>query len=384
MMAKGLRASAALAAALWLAPAPVRGEGPEPGPAPAEAGPAAVEPPAGAGPTGEPPAPPPQPGQAPSAGPGKPGLLDASHAAAEEQLGDLVDWLDSLFGDPRYLEFGPQLSTVRWRSEVRLTDEPRAYPHTTALVDLHLPAATAWLSRAHVVVSGDRAAEGAPADERPVTELAADQGRLELRFDLLRQPGTLFYLGGGVRFTWPPDPLVRLRLRQDLRLATSLLARLTPSAFWELRQGFGGTMQLDLDQILSRAVLVRAGGGMLLSEKSRGLEWGTSLELRAQIDARLAGALGGSMRGAERSPVAVEQYRVFARLRRDVLRRWLFAEIEPEVVWPAAPGGGYRTVLGVILRLEVLFVSESRAPEPAAPAPAAAPPEARPPDVPWP
>jgi hypothetical protein len=381
-MAKGFRASAALAAVLSLTPAPVRGTGleREPPPTPVEAGSASVEPPAG--PAGEPPTAAPQPGQAPSAGPGEPGLLDTSHAAVEERLRGLVDWLDRFFGDPRYLEFGPQRSTVRWRSEVRLTDEPRAYPRTTALVDLRLPAATAWLSRAHIVVSGDREADGAPGDEGPVAELAAGQGRLELRFDLLRRPGTLFYLGGGVRFTWPPDPFVRLRLRQDLPLTAWLLGRFTPSAFWELQSGFGSSVQLDLDQAISRTALVRASGGMLLSEKSRGLEWGTSLELRGQIAGRLAGALGGSMRGAERSPVAVEQYRAFGRLRSDVLRRWLFMEIEPEVVWPATPGRGYGTILGVILRLEVLFVSESGAPEPAAPAPTAAPPEARPPDVP--
>jgi len=346
-MAKGFRASAALAAVLSLTPAPVRGEGPEPEPPPA---------------------------------PVEAGLLDTSHAAVEERLRGLVDWLDRFFGDPRYLEFGPQRSTVRWRSEVRLTDEPRAYPRTTALVDLRLPAATAWLSRAHIVVSGDREAGGTPGDEGPVAELAAGQGRLELRFDLLRRPGTLFYLGGGVRFTWPPDPFVRLRLRQDLPLTASLLARFTPSAFWELQSGFGSSVQLDLDQAISRTALVRASGGMLSSEKSRGLEWGTSLELRGQITGRLVGALGGSLRGAERSPVAVEQYRAFARLRSDVLRRWLFMEMEPEVVWPAAPGGGYGTVLGVILRLEVLFASESGAPEPAAPAPAAPAPAAAPPE----
>jgi hypothetical protein len=295
---------------------------------------------------------------------------------------DLVDWLDRFFGDRRYLEFGTQRSTVRWRSEVRLTDEPRAYPHTTALVDLRLPAATAWLSRAHIVVSGDRVAEGGASDEGgPVTALAAGQGRLELRLDLLRQPGTLFYLGGGLRFAWPPDPFVRLRLRQDMPLATALLARVTPSVFWELRQGMGATMQLDLDRAVSRAAVVRVSGSVLASEKSRGLEWGTSLELLGQITARLAGALGGSARGAEKSPVAVDQFRVFGRLRRDVLRRWLFLELEPEVVWPVDPSGARRTVLGVILRLEVLFVSESGA-EPASPAPAEAPPEAPPPDAP--
>jgi hypothetical protein len=377
-MAKGFRASATLAAALWLAAGPVRGEQPEPPPSPSEAEPSPASPPQGPGPTGEPPAAAPQP--QPPEGRREPGLLDTTHTAVEGSLGDLVDWLDRFFGDRRYLEFGPQRSTVRWRSEVRLTDEPRAYPHTTAMVDLRLPAASAWLSRAHLVVSGDRVAEGegVPGDEGPVAELAAGQGRLELRYDLLRRPRTLFYLGGGLRFAWPLDPFVRLRLRQDLPLASTLLARFTPSAFWELRQGFGSTAQLDLDQALSRTWLVRASGGVLVSEKSRGLEWGTSLELLGQITGRLAGALGGSMRGAERSPVAVDQYRVFGRLRRDVLRHWLFLEVEPEVVWPAVPGAGYRTVLGVILRLEVLFVSETPAQ-----GPAAAKPEG-PPEVPWP
>ena len=431
-MARAVRAWVALAAALALAPAEAGGQ--EPGPAapaaeaappgqPSPAGPAAE--PRDAEPSGEPaaPAPPPEPAAAKPSGapaaptqppgepapsapparpaeaaPGKPGVLDSSHAAMEEQLRDLVDWLDRFFGDRRFLEFGPQRSTVRWRSEVRLTDEPHAYPHTTALVDFRLPAATAWLSRFHLVVAGDRVGdpEGAPGEAPPATELAAGQGRLELRYDLLRQPRTLFYLGGGVRFAWPPDPFVRVPLRQDFPLARSLLARFTPSFFWELSQGFGAAMQLDFDQAISRTSLIRLSGGMLVSEKSRGLEWGTSLELRTPISGWLAGALGGSVNGVERSPVAVEKYRVFGRLRGDVFRHWLFVEVEPEVVWPADPPRGYRTVLGVILRLEVLFVSEVKSSRPApsampgAPAPGAAePPPAAgapdaPADVPWP
>ncbi|HEU4385615.1 MAG TPA: hypothetical protein VFR85_19170, partial [Anaeromyxobacteraceae bacterium] len=60
-------------------------------------------------------------------------------------------------------------------------------------------------------------------------------------------------------------------------------------------------------------------------------------------------------------------------LRADVFRQWLFAEVEPEVVWPADPPRGYRTVLGIILRLEVLFVSEARPADAPAPSEAAQP-----------
>ncbi len=339
-MAKAFRACAALAAASWLAAAQAHDTGWEPAPPPA-----AVE-------EAEPPA--------------EAGLLDSSHQAVQEGLGGLVDWLDRFFADPRYLEFGPQRSTLRWRSEVRLTDEPRAYPRTTALVDLRLPAAGQWLSRLHLVLAGEGEAEGTPAaSQGSLTEVSAGQGLLELRLDLVRRPATLFYLGSGVRLRWPPEPVTRLRLRQDVPLAASLLARFTPSAFWEQRQGFGASAQLDLDQAVAGTALVRASGSAMRSEKSRGLEWAASLEGRDQITPRTAVALGGSMRGAERSPVAVEQYRTFARLRRDVLRRWLFVEIEPEVVWPVTPAGTRLTILGVILRLEVLFEAESRPPGPA-------------------
>lgn len=398
-MARALPASVALAAMLALLPAGAHGQ--EAGPPPA--------------PPGEPESPAPGTGQPPpaaEAAPPKPGALETSHAAVEEQLRDLVDWLDRFFGDRRYLEFGPQRSTVRWRSEVRLTDEPHAYPHTTGLVDLRLPAATAWLSRAHLVLSGDQLpGEGAPGGEEPATEVTAGQGRLELRYDLLRRPGSLLYLGGGIRFAWPPDPFVRIRLRQDFHPARSLLARFTPTAFWELSQGLGGTLQLDLDQGIAGEAVLRASGGLLRSEKSRGLEWGTSLELRAPLERRLVGALGGSMRGVQQSAATVEQYRTYARLRADVFRQWLFAEVEPEMVFPANPAGGYRTILGVIVRLEVLFVSEITAsppptvgiptapavpapvtPAPAAPGPAAPeaapsrePPAGSPPsEIPWP
>jgi hypothetical protein len=160
---------------------------------------------------------------------------------------------------------------------------------------------------------------------------------------------------------------------------------------------------------------VRLGGSGLVSEGSAGFEWGAELALLAAFGQRVGGQFGAAVRGASRpAPLAsgvvppdLERYRLYARLRRDFYRRWLFLEVEPEVAWPwddvvarelalaPPPGGGFagiatpldgprgrHPVWGVTLRVEVQFHGEEAAPppppppppEPADPPPAGAPP----------
>ena len=59
----------------------------------------------------------------------------------------------------------------------------------------------------------------------------------------------------------------------------------------------------------------------------------------------------------------VAVYRLFTRVRRDVWRRWLFLELEPEVSWPTAPPLGRHKEHAVTLRVEVAFDGRAREPE---------------------
>jgi hypothetical protein len=70
---------------------------------------------------------------------------------------------------------------------------------------------------------------------------------------------------------------------------------------------------------------------------------------------QIGAQLGFGISGATKAPVDVDAYRVYLRFRRDVYRRWLFAELSPEYDWPWAPIIGRRGLWSIALRLEVQF-----------------------------
>ena len=90
-------------------------------------------------------------------------------------------------------------------------------------------------------------------------------------------------------------------------------------------------------------------------ERSRGVEWGGDLSLMGTLRARIGAQLGFNVSGATRAPVDVDVYRFYLRLRRDVYRKWIFLELDPEYAWPWEPDVGRRGTWAVSLRLEVQF-----------------------------
>jgi hypothetical protein len=143
-------------------------------------------------------------------------------------------------------------------------------------------------------------------------------------------------------------------------------------------------LSAELDRPLKR-VLLRLSGDATRSERSNGVEWGSEfavvVPLPPKSAAQVAVATGGAteawvavpdpVTGASRSrPVPqIDRTRVYARLRTDVYRRWLFVEIEPEVAWPWTPERKRYSAWGLAFRVEVQFQGKEAPPKPPPPPP---------------
>ncbi len=69
------------------------------------------------------------------------------------------------------------------------------------------------------------------------------------------------------------------------------------------------------------------------------------------------------MEVTERPAWIAQNYRVLARYRRNVYRKWLFLEGEPDIHWPRKEDGSRKPVWGATLRVEILFTGAGPDPQ---------------------
>jgi hypothetical protein len=178
----------------------------------------------------------------------------------------------------------------------------------------------------------------------------------EIRFGAYRGTRTTADLGVGFLAQIPPAAFARARYRLALPVGRVFLWRSSYSVFWRTDTHLGTKVDTSLERHLAESTLVRlAASSQVAQRKTRDLEYGADLSLLHAFTETSALALGAGLSGATRATVAVDRYRLFTRGRQAVLRRWIFAELEPEVSWPWQRDFGRRREYAVTLRLEVQF-----------------------------
>ena len=305
--------------------------------------------------------PPPPREERPAEGTTSPGaILDTTHSSLERNLLEWVIWFDDFFGNVRTEDSRPPRFFLRWRNSLRWEEEGGALRfRTSARAHLRLPKVS---ERLQLVIAGESEAEPAPLlpedPGNPGFDRTLQDTRLvntELRYYLLERTRTFLFLGAGIRVKFPMEYFARTRFYHTQHFGEAYLARFGETLFWKNEEGFGETTEIDLERKLARKTILRLANAGTVSEESNGLEWGSELALLHAFSPRSAITLGGGLSGRTRPSAVVENYRVFVRVRRNFLRRWLFFELEPEVTWPRSESGSYASSFAATFRLEVLF-----------------------------
>jgi hypothetical protein len=282
--------------------------------------------------------------------------LDVTHEFVETRLFAPVLRFDRFFSDDLDLDEDRARSYLRWRTALRFDAEDHPALGTGLRANLRLPGLNALLGRMRLVVATEaRQSLEALAPEDPAHR-ARRGGDAELRFDVLEALHTHGDLGAGVLFRLPPGAFARAGLRWRLALGESFLTRLALNGFWRTDLRFGTSASARVEQALGEHAVLRAGQELFLAQRSPdGLEWTPSLGLIVGLGRRSAVSMGASAAWRRDAAPRIERYVLAARFRRDVYRRWLFAEVEPEVYWPWSPALGRHAAMAVTLRLEVQF-----------------------------
>jgi hypothetical protein len=283
---------------------------------------------------------------------------DRTHTRVEGELFEATVWFDQFFGDDRLVVYESPESFLRWMSDIRWDEKERFSARSTVRASLRLPRLK---KRWKLVISGEtRGDPNAITPEDPGNPGLFEGSRVrtgstELIYDIHRTARSSLDVGAGVRVRIPPDAFVRTRFQHARPVGFRTLGRFTATAYWNARDGLGESNQVDLERWLAPPTLLRWSNFITIEEKNDGWIWGTELSLLHKISPKSAITFAGGVLGATRPAWNAENYRVLARYRRNVFRKWLFLEGEPDVHWPRKEGEDRKPVWGGTLRVEILF-----------------------------
>jgi hypothetical protein len=286
------------------------------------------------------------------------GWVDRTHSRVERDLFDTVLWFDRFFGDERVDVAERPESFLRWMNDLRWDEEEHFSFRSTVRASLRLPRLK---KRWRLVISGETRGDPnaiTPEDPgNPGLDVGSRvrSGSTELVYDILRTPRSTFDVGAGVRVKIPPDAFVRTRFQHARPVAPNTLGRFTATAFWDARDGLGESNQVDLERWLAPPTLLRWSNTFSIAEKIPGWTWGTDLSLLQKLSPKSAITFAGGVSGSTRPAWIAQNYRILARYRRNVYRKWLFLEGEPDIHWPRKEDGSRKPVWGATLRAEIVF-----------------------------
>ena len=284
--------------------------------------------------------------------------VDRSHTWVERGLFDVVVWFDHFFGDERMVVIERPEAYLRWKTELRWDEEEQYSFRSSVRASLRLPR---MKKRWRLVFTSESKGDPnavIPEDPGNPGLNPASQVRTsstELIYDVFRTTHSVLDAGVGVQVKIPPNAFVRTRYQHARPLALDTLGRLTVTAYWDAQKGFGESNQVDLERWLAPPTLLRWSNSFTIEENGYGWAWGTDLSLLHKFSPKSAITFSGGASGSTEPAWIAQNYRVLARYRRNVWRKWLFLEGEPEIHWPRMEDGTRKPLWSATLRAEIVF-----------------------------
>jgi hypothetical protein len=284
-----------------------------------------------------------------------------THDRIEQTILEQAIRIDDFFGNVTTENLKNTEYKLRWRNSFKISDDGNVHYGATVRANVVLSKINEQL---RLSIYGDRDATestqslaedpGNPGFDRTETPT----GRIvntELRYQLIHSPITDFFLGAGARVTLPMEAFVRGRFSRIYRLSDVFLFRFAETVFINDFEDAGETTEVSFDQQLDRETLLRMASSGTLSQDIDGMEWGAELSLIRELSPKSAIMLAGGVHGNTHLSSEIGNYEIFVRYRRNILRSWLFLELEPQQSWPRGADGGYSSDFSFVFRLEILF-----------------------------
>lgn len=159
-------------------------------------------------------------------------------------------------------------------------------------------------------------------------------------------------IDAGIRWRLPPDPFVRFRARRYAYFSEWEM-KLSQTATYRVSEGFREDTQVQMNYPLNieKQFRVSAKADYLLNDGYFKLNYGAGLYHRLSKKAAIgfvAGAGGNTEHGA-----TFNAYNAGVRYRRQIWKKYIFAEVAPEFIWTTDKE--YDTTPVIMFRIESVF-----------------------------
>ena len=172
---------------------------------------------------------------------------------------------------------------------------------------------------------------------------------LALRWRRSPESGLSHRIGVGRRL----QAFVKSRYRNSHIMTNKTTLRWETSAYLYSNDGLGADFSWQVDHNVTDHSIFRWNNHFYYRDKSKDWLWQHSWQKLTQFDEKNALIAGVYIEGLSRPNYRLEEYLVSLRWRKNALRKWLFYEVEPFVLWRRDEH--FSASYGIALRLEGYF-----------------------------
>ena len=298
--------------------------------------------------------------------PAQDGYIDRSHAYFDRKINQVARWFDDLFGDKALPDKENADIKLKWSNALRAEEGENVKYRSSLRAHLHLPRLQKRIRLVIIEETSDEAVTpipidpGTPAANTPTKANTLRALNTELRYYAHDTKSAYAFLAVGSRFVWLPETFVRARLLWRRTFADNSFISPSVTPFWQDHLGFGVTPQLDFGHPFPRDHIFLWANSATVFRNRSGFLWGSEVSLSRILSPVTAVAVAVGANGAtrpslvaDRFNLAVNNYKITGKYRRNIFRPWLFLELVPETNWRRNDTGGRDIVPAITLRLEI-------------------------------
>ena len=260
---------------------------------------------------------------------------------------NIAQWTDNFFGDST-VEEEAAYSTLRLRLEQLWNETDNFETKVKLRGKLHLPKINKRLS---LLFSDD---DTEASNDDLVVDDQESPDDIALQYKAREKKYYRIDFKAGLRSSGDPKASVRYRYKRPIK--PKLIGRFSEEILYRGGEGFGARTRLNLDKILTDDKVLQWHSRLDWQEEESGIGWSTGFSLDKRLSEKKAISYYTSAVGHTQPDGLVNSYGLGIRYRQNILRPWIFVEIQPSYRWYKHHQDDNRDgVAGIIFRLEAVL-----------------------------